>query len=254
MNKKELAISGFNSVKSFCEHKQEGVLRLYFTKELSKQFGKICSYLASKKRFYKIVEDKDELERIASSTHHQGVVAIIREPVFPLVTESVIKQWAEMEKVVLFTDSVGNSQNLGAIIRSMAFFGIEDLVIPMNEKQSSITSATYRVAEGGMSFVSVYLTSSTKSFIDSVRGKMKIITADVNSHHDIKKMDSFVEANTSVLLVLGNEVEGVGEYIRKRSDHSIKIKGVGNIESLNVAQTATIFLQKIKEIKCNVIG
>ena len=252
MDKREIAVSGFNSVKSLCDNKKEDVLRLYFTKELSKQFGSICSYLASKKRFYKIVEDKTELEKLASSTHHQGVVAIIKEPIFPFVTESVVLTWVETEKTVLFTDSVGNSQNLGAIIRSMAFFGVEDIVIPINEKQSSITSATYRVAEGGMSFVNVYLVPSIKDFIALARGKMKIITADVSSHHDIKKIGSFVQANDSILLVLGNEVDGVQEYIRKRSDHIIKIKGVGNIESLNVAQTATIFLQKIREIKCDI--
>ena len=252
MNKKEIAVSGFNSVKSLSEHKLEDILRLYFTKELSKQFGKVCSYLASKKRFYKMVEEKEELEKLALSTHHQGVVAIIREPIFPFVNEGIINSWVEMEKTVLFTDSVGNSQNLGAIIRSMAFFGIEELVIPMDEKQSNITSATYRVAEGGMSFVNVYLASSTKDLINLARGKMKISTADTSCHHDIKKMSSFIEKRDSILLVLGNEVDGVGEYIRKRVDHSIKIKGVGNIESLNVAQTASIFLQKIREIKCEI--
>ena len=41
------------------------------------------------------------------------------------------------EKLV-FLDLVGNSNNLGAIIRSAAFFGIRHIIIPENEKQASI--------------------------------------------------------------------------------------------------------------------
>lgn len=63
-------------------------------------------------------------------------------------------------------------------------------------------------------------------------------------------MSSFVEAGDSVLLVLGNEVEGVSEYIKKQSNYLVKVKGVGNMESLNVAQTATLFLHKLSQIKC----
>ena len=245
----ELQVCGFNSVLSLCEHKKDDILRLYFTKERAKSFGNICKYMASKKRFYKMVEDECELEKLSSSHHHQGVVAIIKEPDMPLVSEDVVDYWVQNAKDVLFTDSVGNSQNLGAIIRSMAFFGVENIVIPMNEVQSYITPATYRVAEGGMSFVNVYLCSSIRDFINKVRGKMNIITTDVRSHYDVSKFSSFVQENDAVLLVLGNECSGVSEYVRKNSNHIIKIKGVGNIESLNVAQTATVFLQKLKEIK-----
>jgi len=247
--KEELQVYGFNNVASLCEHKKDEILRLYFTKERAKSFGSICKYLASKKRFYKMVEDESELEKLSLSHHHQGVVAVIKEPKLPVVSIDVVDEWVRGAKDVLFTDSVGNSQNLGAIIRSMAFFGVETLVIPSTEAQSYITPATYRVAEGGMSFITVYLCSSIREFINKVRGKMKIITADMNSHHDVSKLSSFVQEDDAVLLVLGNECFGVSEYVRKCSDHIIKIKGVGNIESLNVAQTATVFLQKLKEIK-----
>ncbi len=251
MSKKgELLVYGFNSVKSLCENKKDEVLRLYFTKEVSKHFGDMCRHMASKKRFYKMVEEKSELEKLSASIHHQGIVAVIKEPIFKKVNDLIIDEWVKNEEDVLFTDSVGNANNLGAIIRSMAFFGVKNIVIPVNEVQSHITSATYRTAEGGMSFVNVFLCHSIKDFILKCRGKMKIITTDVKAHHEIKKMSSFVEAGDSVLLVLGNEVEGVSEYIKKQSNYLVKVKGVGNMESLNVAQTATLFLHKLSQIKC----
>ncbi|MGP1438348.1 MAG: TrmH family RNA methyltransferase [Treponema sp.] len=248
--KGEMQVLGLNSVKALCEHNKEKVLRLFFTKENAKYFKEMCQYLASQKRFYKMVE-KEELEKISESIHHQGVVAIIKEPFFPFVEDDVIENWLENAEDVLLTDSVGNSNNLGAIIRSMAFLGCKNLVIPIDEVQSLITPSTYRIAEGGMEFVNVYLCSSIRNFINQTAGKMNIIVADMIAHHDISKMPNFVSNDDAVVLVLGNELYGVSEYAKKKATHIIKVRGSGNIESLNVAQTATLFLQKLYEIKCN---
>jgi len=248
--KKDVCICGFNSVYSFCTHKRDRVKRLYFSREHAKDFGDMCRYMASEKLFYKMIEDEKELFNISKSLHHQGAVAIIEEDEFPFVGDGVVDRWVQNKEDVLFTDCVGNSQNLGAIIRSMAFFGFENLIIPMSEKQSYISPSTYRVAEGGMSFVNIFLCSSSKELMNIVKGKMKIITTSISSHHDIAKMPHFIERDDAVLLVVGNEINGVSLYVKKRSDHLFKVSGVGNIESLNVAQCATLFLQKLKEIKC----
>ena len=248
--KGETQVLGLNSVKALCEHNREKILRLFFTKENAKCFKETCKYLASQKRFYKMVE-KEELEKMSNSIHHQGVLAIINEDFFPFVEDDIIENWIRNSEDVLLTDNVGNSNNLGAIIRSMAFLGCKNIVIPIDEVQSLITPATYRVAEGGMEFVSVYLCSSIRDFINKVLGKMIIIATDMIAHHDISKMANFISYSDSVLLVLGNEVSGVSEYVKRKATHVVKVNGCGNIESLNVAQTATLFLQKLYEIKCN---
>lgn len=245
----ELILCGFNCVRSLCKNKKDDVLRLYFSEELAREFGDICKYMASKRRFYKMIEDKDELEKIAHSHHHQGAVAVIKMPHFEMVDDGIIDEWLSKALDVVFTDNVGNANNLGAIIRSMAFFGVENLVIPLNEVQSYITSATYRVAEGGMSFVNVYLCHSTRDFLNKAKGKMNIVATDLKAHGDIERMKNLVSPTDSTLLIFGNEVDGVSEAVRCKADYLIKVKGSGNIESLNVAQTATLFLQKLREIK-----
>jgi len=248
--KGEIQVLGLNSVKALCEHNREKILRLFFTKENSRFFKETCRYLASEKKFYKMVE-RQELEKLSNSIHHQGVLAIIKEEFFPYVEDDIIENWVRNAEDVLLTDNVGNSNNLGAIIRSMAFLGCKNIVIPIDEVQSLITPATYRVAEGGMEFVNVYLCSSIRDFINKVIGKMIVIATDMVAHHDISKINNLVSYTDSILLVLGNEVSGVSEYVKKKATHVVKIKGCGNIESLNVAQTATLFLQKLYEIKCN---
>lgn len=247
--KEEMQVLGLNSVKALCEYNKDKVLRLFFTKENARCFKETCKYLASQKKFYKMVE-KEELEKISSSIHHQGVLAVIREDFFPFVEDNTIEYWIKNSEDVLLTDNVGNSNNLGAIIRSMAFLGCKNIVIPIGEVQSLITPATYRVAEGGMEFVNVYLCSSVREFINKAMGKMNIIATDMTAHHDISKMQNLVSSYDSVVLVVGNEVSGVSDYVKKKATHVVKVKGCGNIESLNVAQTATLFLQKLQEIRC----
>jgi len=247
--KGEMQVLGLNSVKALCEHNREKILRLFFTKENARYFKETCKYLANQKKFYKMVE-KEELEKISASIHHQGVLAFIKEDFFPFIEDDIIESWVKNSEDVLLTDNVGNSNNLGAIIRSMAFLGCKNIVIPVDEVQSLITPSTYRVAEGGMEFINVYLCSSIKDFINKILGKMVIIATDMIAHHDISKMQNFISYTDSVLLVLGNEVSGVSDYVKKKATHVVKVKGCGNIESLNVAQTATIFLQKLYEIKC----
>ncbi|MGP1440266.1 MAG: TrmH family RNA methyltransferase [Treponema sp.] len=248
--KGEMQVLGLNSVRALCEHNKEKLLRLFFTKENARYFKETCKYLASQKRFYKMVE-KEELEKMSNSIHHQGVLAVIREDFFPFVEDEIIDVWLKNTEDVLLTDNVGNSNNLGAIIRSMAFLGCKNLVIPIDEVQSLITPSTYRVAEGGMEFINVYLCSSVRDFINKVLGKMTLIATDMVAHHDISKIKNLISSTDSVLLILGNEVSGVSDYVKKKATHVVKVKGSGNIESLNVAQTATLFLQKLYEIKCD---
>ena len=188
---------------------------------------------------------------MSNSIHHQGVLAVIREDFFPFVEDEIIDVWLKNSEDVLLTDNVGNSNNLGAIIRSMAFLGCKNLVIPIDEVQSLITPSTYRVAEGGVEFINVYLCSSVRDFINKVLGKMTLIATDMVAHHDISKIKNLISSTDSVLLILGNEVSGVSDYVKKKATHVVKVKGSGNVESLNVAQTATLFLQKLYEIKCD---
>ena len=75
---------------------------------------------------------------------------MIEEPRIAAVTPERIKRWEREKAAVLLCDRIGNANNLGAVIRSAAFFGIEHIVISGEDAQAQLTPSAYRIAQGGM--------------------------------------------------------------------------------------------------------
>ncbi|AGT42919.1 TrmH family RNA methyltransferase [Treponema pedis] len=242
---KELPVCGFEAVKALGKYHPEKISRLFFAENRVKQFGGLCKYLAENKKLYRIVSD-EELEKLSESVHHQGVTAMIFEPIIPRLEHAQIEDWQKEGASVLVLDEVGNANNLGAIIRSAAFFGIENLVLTEEDKQAAITTSVYRVAQGGMEFVNLFRVSSTAWFLRQCRGKITCIGTDLQAYHDISGMHRLLEKNEPCAVVLGNEERGISSETKKLCNHLVKIHGSGNIESLNVAQAATLFCSILK--------
>ncbi len=236
---KELAVCGFKAVKALVNENPEKISRLFFSEYRAKEFGNVCKFLAKKKSLYRIVSD-EELEKLSQSVHHQGVVAMIFDEPLPRLEHEEIDEWVENKESVLMLDEVGNANNLGAIIRSAAFFGINNIVLTKEDKQSLITPATYRVAEGGMEFVNIYTVSSTAWFLRQCQGRLTSIGTAVDAHYKLVNINRFIEKDEACVVVLGNEERGMSEESKKLCTHLVKISGSGDIESLNVAQAASI--------------
>ena len=74
----------------------------------------------------------------------------------PISTRRRPREWARDGKPLLILDGVGNPHNLGAIVRSAAFFGLERIVLADRPDQALPSDASYRVAEGGFEHVRLY--------------------------------------------------------------------------------------------------
>lgn len=258
---KQLAVCGIEAVKALEKSHPDAIQRLYFNAERAPHFGGLCKKLAAKKIPYNCVKEDLELEKLCGSVHHQGVVAMIPQPQLPELTNDVLNRWIEQGEHVLLLDRIGNANNLGAIIRSAVFFGIYNIVIPQDESQSSITTSGYRVAQGGMEYVCLYTVKSIPAFMQSVQGKMVRVGTEVRAKKTLKDFASSV-GNKPVLLVLGNEEKGISKQVIDCCDILIRIEGApvgvrGNnlntketaVESLNVAQAATLFCYELSKLK-----
>ena len=184
----ELAVCGWAAVKALASEHGENILRLYFTKERSRELGDICRALAARKRPYNMVQDEIELEKLSGTPHHQGAVAMIKMPSITPLDTSITARWAENAESAVILDRVGNANNLGAIIRSAAFFGVQNIIIPLSEAQSSITTSSYRVAQGGMEYVNIYSILSIEKLLVSMKGKMIRFGTDVRGRTPIAKI------------------------------------------------------------------
>lgn len=244
----ELAVCGFAAVKTLEKINWQRIRRLYFTEQRAPLFGGLCKKLSAEKRPYNVVEPL-ELEKLCGSVHHQGVVAMIDIPeILPLNTD-ITDRWIEQKEDAILLDRVGNANNLGAIVRSAAFFGIKNIVIPLDEAQSSVTTSSYRVAEGGMEFVNIYSIKSIPKLLAAMEGRMLRIGTALDAKETTRSL-ARMDEDMPVLAVLGNEENGISIAVRENVDHLVLIPfGAGsresNVDSLNVAQASAVLMYEV---------
>ena len=261
----ELAVCGLKAVIAAAENSPEQINRLFLREDRLQFFTKICKNLAERKRPYKICED-EELERICKSHHHQGVVAMIHLPEVEPLSREELEEWSREGKTGLVLHSVGNDHNLGAMARSAAFFDVKYIVLseedaePSTEAQqgrgsplaTKLSTSAYRVAEGGMEHVTVRSVRNTAAFLRDASRLLITIGTDVRARQRISDLPRIIKEKqkerSGIAVVLGNEEDGLPSEVKDACSVMIRIPGTGLIESLNVAQTATLFMQKIFEL------
>jgi TrmH RNA methyltransferase len=254
----ELAVCGMNAALAVCEHHPLTVNRLFLREERLNSFSGICKQLAERKRPYKICED-EELERICKSVHHQGVVVMIEEPEIEPMSIEDLDLWADEGKTGVILHSIGNDHNLGAIARAAAFFDVNFIVL--NEKDTAFTDGTrlttsaYRVAEGGLEYLTIRKITDTVAFIRDASKRLVTVGTDTRARRRISDLSGIVKsakvkektARPGIALVLGNEETGLPQNVKDQCSCLLRIPGTGNIDSLNVSQAAALFLHAIFE-------
>jgi TrmH RNA methyltransferase len=248
----ELAVCGFNAVSTMGRMHPEAITRFFLREDRLAFFAMLCKDLAMQRRPYKVCEDA-ELERVCKSRHHQGVVAMIMMPAVERLTRDDLNEWASEGAAGLVLHSVGNDHNLGAIVRSAAFFGIRRIVLGGVDSTDGLTTSTYRVAEGGMEYVTVKQVSDTAAFLRDASRKLITIGTDPRGRWRIRDIPAIVREETTgirqgLAVVIGNEETGLPLEVKQECLRVVRIPGTGNVESLNVAQASTLLLHEIFEL------
>lgn len=252
----ELAVCGFATVKKLEKNHPEKIKRLYFTEEVAPKFGGLCKKLAAAHGIYN-QKPAGDLEKLSGTVHHQGVVAMIEPPEIQPLDSDITDSWIENGENAVLLDRIGNANNFGAIVRSAAFFGIKNIVIPLDEAQSSITTSSYRVAEGGMEYVNVYSVKSSARLLEALAGKMIRVGTDLGAKKTVSWLNGAARGKKPVLVVLGNEEHGISDVIRKNCDELVIIPWGGMndgvkesvVDSLNVAQASSIVFYELLKNK-----
>lgn len=251
--KNELAVCGFATVKKLEKNHPEKITRLYFTQDVAPKFGGLCKKLAKSHGIYNQKPAAD-LEKLSGTVHHQGVVAMIEAPQIEPLDSDITDGWIERGENAVLLDRIGNANNFGAIVRSAAFFGIKNIIIPLDEAQSSITTSSYRVAEGGMEYVNIYSVQSSVRLLQALSQKVLRVGTALEAKKDVGFLSKAASANPKkpILVVLGNEEHGMSQEVRKNCDELVIIPWSGmaqgkecSIDSLNVAQAASIIFYEM---------
>jgi TrmH RNA methyltransferase len=166
----------------------------------------------------------------------------------PLSRED-LEIWSREGRTGLVLVSVGNDHNLGAIVRSAAFFGASYVALSDTDESAGLTTSAYRVAEGGMEHVEFRTLANPVGFLKSAAGCLTVIGAEPRARLRLRDLGSILAGHPpGVALVVGNEEKGLPPEIKERCTALVRIPGTGVMDSLNVAQAATLFLHELYEL------
>ena len=232
----ETKVYSANACRVLFQQRPESVIRLYVSDKMAPKFADVMKYLAATKKAYHIVDDT-ELEKVAASGHHGGVVMLVkRKPVLTLA-QYLQSNSRKRQDCLLALDGVGNAHNLGAITRSCAHFGVGGIIIKQPELLQS--GAALRTAEGGGEFVDGLACDNLPLALKLCKeaGYTLITTS---SHGGTSLYQSTLPAK--VVIVFGEEMFGVSKNVAQSADIALQIPGSGKVESLNVSVAASLIL------------
>ncbi|MDR1256138.1 MAG: RNA methyltransferase [Spirochaetaceae bacterium] len=239
----ELAVCGMKAVKAAVERNPDSINRFFMREDRFDLFRDFCGQLAQRRRPYKVCDD-EELLRICKDVHHQGVVAMLSNPTVEPLTRDDLELWAGEAKTGVVLHSVGNDMNMGAIVRAAAFFGVHFVVISELDTDARLSTSAYRAAEGGMEYVVIRSVKRTAAFLRDASKSLFTIGADTRARMRIGDLPDLMKGG-GIALVLGNEEAGLPEEVKRCCSALVRIPGTGNMESLNVSQSAALFLNAL---------
>ena len=232
----ELRLYGVNAVRAMFARRPDALRKLYLSTERVPDLKPLLQWCVAHRIGYRVVEDAD-LQKLAASSHHEGVVAdVLREDPIPLSTW--LRDLPPGPQCALWLDGVGNPHNLGAILRSAAHFGVAAVLLP---KQAALTlsGAAARVAEGGAEAVPFVRLGREDNALAQLRGAGFALAATVVDGGE----DVFATPlPPRLVFVLGAEGEGMDRAFAAACDRRVSIPGTGAVESLNVAAATAVLL------------
>jgi 23S rRNA (guanosine2251-2'-O)-methyltransferase len=185
-------------------------------------------------------EDRAQLDRLADSKDHQGVVALTASRPSSTLEEILARAGANPKQkgLIVLLDGVEDPHNLGAIIRTALAAGAHGVVIP-ERRAAGLTDTVARASAGALAHLPVAKITNLVRAMDELKGAgYWLIGLDERAERDYTQADY----TSSVGIVMGSEGKGLHELTRKRCDFVVSLPTTGPVRSLNVSVAAGIVL------------
>lgn len=227
-------VYGLAAARAVFARRMDDVHRIAYARALRRELGPVLREASTRRVAYEERTDED-LAKIAGSVHHEGICVAVRPRRVHTVDALLRERW----RGVLAIDDVSNPHNVGAIVRSAAFFGVEALLVAGESERAPLAPAAVRVAQGGAEHVELVREPELASALRRLASAgVAVIGTDVRA---TRPLDALRWPARSVI-VLGSEGEGMSAAVRAACTDLVTIPGTGAVESLNVSVAAGILL------------
>ncbi len=182
-------------------------------------------------------EDRAQLDRLAGTAQHQGVVALAAAR-SAAALEDLLRSTKGRPGLFVLLDGVEDPHNLGAIARSALAAGADGLVIP-ERRAAGLTETAARTSAGALEHLPVArVTNLVRAMEELKEAGYWLVGLDERA----EKNYTDVDWKGPVGIVLGAEGGGLHDLTRKRCDFVVSLPTRGPVHSLNVSVAAGIVL------------
>lgn len=187
-------------------------------------------------------EERGQLDRLADSKDHQGVVALAAARAAATLEDILAATNASPGRgengLIVLLDGVEDPHNLGAVIRTALAAGAHGVVIP-ERRAAGLTDTVARASAGALSHLPVAkVTNLVRAMEELKQAGYWLVGLD----EDAPKSYTQADYTSPVGIVLGGEGQGLHELTRKRCDFVVSLPTVGPVKSLNVSVAAGVVL------------
>lgn len=248
-------IHGHRAAMAVLEKRPDDVIRVACTRE---HLAAVEHALGKRKTHVGLLSES-EVEKLAGSKNAEGLCLEAKErpwlspqELVDLMTNRPLATGGRLVRpqrslgtdggVALALDRVRNSYNIGAILRSAAFFGVDACILGAPAPHPGLDPNAIRVAEGGCEHIALSRTTDLADTLGRLR-RRGVTIFGTDGHADTDAM-TFDFPRPSVV-VMGNEREGLGARIRAQCDTVLAIRGTGAVESLNVGVAAGVLIARL---------
>jgi 23S rRNA (guanosine2251-2'-O)-methyltransferase len=236
-----IAVYGFHALVARIRHRADSIEQILVDRSRRDPRLKRLLAMAREKDLPVQFVDARQLDELAQSRRHQGVVALVDAAVQPRNLDEVIDSINE-SALILVLDGVQDPHNLGACLRVADALGAHAVVAP-RDRAVGMTATVEKVASGAAQTVPyIVVTNLARELRSMNESGIWTVAASQEASSPLSECD----LTRPVALVLGAESQGLRRLTEQTCDELAAIPMMGTVESLNVSVAAGICLYEAR--------
>lgn len=191
---------------------------------------------------------RQELDRLAGADAvHQGVG--LKVPPYEYAhPEGLLDEIIGRGEVPLLValDGVTDARNLGAVIRSVAAFGGQGVIVPQR-RSVGVNAGAWKTSAGAAARVPVAMAANLTQTLKALK-KAGVFVIGLDGGGDTA-LPGLALADGPLVLVVGSEGEGLSRLVTETCDAVVSIPISAATESLNAGIAASVALYEIAKLR-----
>ena len=235
-DKSQYYMYGTHAVAAAAANKLRTVKKIYC---LPKQAELLKSQI--KHHEIEIVDNNFINKKIGEGLPHQGIIALVNG-IFQKSLDNL--NFTPGKDRVVILDQINDPQNVGAIIRSAAAFGIDKIILPKDNSPAE-SAAIAKAACGCLELVQVAQVTNIQNTIKFLKDRnFWVVGLDSKGTQDFTKIADI----DKIAIIIGSEGKGMRKLTSSSCDFQVKIPISDRVESLNASNAAGIIFYLLNNL------